>query len=254
MVRTYTALVVVLLRPHGATAARRYEELQRIRHAHDAAYQRWLPHMTLIPPFQMQTREPEGAEGQVPDGIRARLDAMAAAIRPTCQEHASMVLQLNEVHLFPLRRYRNLHLRPPEACIEPLAALQKDVSQAMQPHIPSQEERDVRRRSRSPQGQSSAPQEERSQRPQRPQRPPRQQDRFVPHASLGQAYTPEDKEDIIEDATRSLGCVDRTSRDHDSEHAGAEGLQVIVDRIQLMYKTSQAKGPYTLWQEFPLTG
>lgn len=76
----------------------------------------------------------------------------------------------------------------------------------------------------------------------------------MPHASLGQAYTPEDKEDIIEDATRSLGCVDRTSRDHNAEHAGTEGLQVIVDRIQLMYKTSQAKGPYTLWQEFPLTG
>lgn len=244
MVRTYTALVVVLLRPHGATAARRYEELQRIRHAHDAAYQRWLPHMTLIPPFQMQTRESEGAEGQVPDGIRARLDAMAASVRPACQQHASMVLQLNEVHLFPLRRYRNLHLRPPEACIEPLAALQKDVNQAMQPHIPSQKVRNPRQRSRSPQ----------EERPQRPQRPPRQHDRFVPHASLGQAYTPEDKEDIIEDATRSLGCVDRTSRDHDTEHAGTEGLQVIVDRIQLMYKTSQAKGPYTLWQEFPLTG
>lgn len=225
MVRTYTALVVVLLRPHGATAARRFDELQRIRHAHDAAYQRWLPHMTLIPPFQMQTREPEGAEGQLPDGIRARLDAMTAAIRPACQEHVSMVLQLNEVHLFPLRRYRNLHLRPPEASIEPLAALQKDVSQAMQPHIPSEKERQ-----------------------------PRQQNRFVPHASLGQAYTPEDKEDIIEDATRSLGCVDRTSRDHDAEQAGSEGLQVIVDRIQLMYKTSQAKGPYTLWQEFLLTG
>ena len=83
-----------------------------------------------------------------------------------------MVLQLNEVHLFPLRRYRNLHLRPPETSIEPLAALQKDVSQAMQPHIPSQKERYPRQRPRSPQGRSSPLREKRPQRPQRPQKPP----------------------------------------------------------------------------------
>ena len=45
MTPTYTALVVVLLKPRGALAEQRFRELQRIRHTYDAAYTLSLIHI-----------------------------------------------------------------------------------------------------------------------------------------------------------------------------------------------------------------
>lgn len=209
--RSYTALVVVLLEPLGATAERRFHALQQIRHAHDAAYTRWLPHITLIPPYLLHVAD----EDPEPLATVSRsLDALAHDLAPVCAAHAAHEICLSEIHSFRLRKYHNIHLRPTHASGAPLVALQHDLRRAAAPHLP---------------------------------RPPRRHETFVPHASLGQSYTPEDTVHIQEEAQRWLMC-----RLPSEPAQSGEGLQVSIQRIQIMYKTSQKKGPYTLWKELSL--
>ena len=67
----YTALVVLLLRPAGAADAQRMQQLQRIRHTYDAAYTRWLPHITLVPPFAVPPPDADAGEDAEPAIRRA---------------------------------------------------------------------------------------------------------------------------------------------------------------------------------------
>jgi len=209
--RAYTALVVVLLEPLGTTAERRFQALQQIRHAHDAAYTRWLPHLTLIPPYQLHVAD----EDPEPMATVSRsLDGLAEALAPVCARHSAHELTLSEVCSFRLRRYHNIHLRPTRTSGAPLVALQRELGAAATAHLP---------------------------------RSSRRRENFVPHASLGQSYSPEDTAHIQEEARRWLAC-----RLPSEPVQLDEGLCVSVHRIQIMYKTSQQKGPYTLWKELSL--
>ena len=76
----------------------------------------------------------------------------------------------------------------------------------------------------------------------------RRREAFVPHASLGQSYSPEDTAHIQEEARRWLAC-----RLPSEPVQLDEGLRVSIRQIQIMYKTSQQKGPYTLWRELSLS-
>ena len=88
----------------------------------------------------------------------------------------------------------------------PLLALQRDIQRAAAPHLPARG---------------------------------RRRERFVPHASLGQAYSAEDRAAIELEAVRDC-------RLHDG------GISVAVDHVQVMYKPSGARGPYTLYREAAL--
>lgn len=209
--RAYTALVVVLLAPRGATAERRFQALQRIRHAHDSAYARWLPHLTLIPPYLVHVPDDDPEPLAT---VSRSLDALAQSLAPVCAQHVMHHLTLSEIHSFRLRRYHNIHLRPTRASGEPLVAFQRELSAAASPHMP---------------------------------RAPRRRETFVPHASLGQSYSPDDTAHIQEEARRWLAC-----RLPSEPAQPDEGLAVSIQRIQIMYKSSQQKGPYTLWKELSL--
>lgn len=201
----YTTLVVLLLRPAAGVDAQRMQSLQRIRHTYDAAYTRWLPHITLIPPFQIE-KEAEG-EG-VPPSLAQTLDRVSTDAQKACDRTAAHTLRLAEIGTFRLRRYENVHLRPDAATASPLMALQRDLQKEVAPHIPKGK---------------------------------RRREKFVPHASLGQAYAADDKQEIVFEATRDLGLD------------GPEpGVLVQADRIQVMYKPSHEKGAYTLWRELAL--
>lgn len=203
----YTALVVLLLRPAAAIDAQRFQQLQRIRHTYDAAYTRWLPHITLVPPFPIEATDvPDDAASGVPITLAHTLQGLSVDVAEACARHTPHMLRLNETGVFRLRRYENIHLRPDAASVAPFLALQRDVQRASAAYIPPGK---------------------------------RRPGRFVPHASLGQAYTSEDKADLVQVATRDLGL----------EHGG---LTVCVDGIQVMYKPSQERGAYTLWRTLPL--
>lgn len=111
----YRALVVLLLRPADGCAAH-FAALQRVRRGHDQAYRRWTPHITLIPPFLVDSAEV------------ARLDELADALAPVCAAAAPHTLTLTAIGTFRLRRYHNIHLVPADAA--PLAALQRELAAA----------------------------------------------------------------------------------------------------------------------------
>lgn len=112
----YRALVVLLLRPASGCGAQ-FAALERVRAAHDHAYRRWRPHITLIPPFLLDE-----------EGLSARLESLAAALAPVCAAAAPHTLTLAALGTFRLRRYHNIHLVPADAA--PLAALQEQLSAA----------------------------------------------------------------------------------------------------------------------------
>ncbi|WFD33081.1 hypothetical protein MSPP1_004138 [Malassezia sp. CBS 17886] len=241
---SYTALVVILLQPHGALASQRIQHLQRIRHTHDAAYARWLPHMTLIPPFVVERERgaPGSAESKgagspprshsahrsdasgryaPPAWLTETLDGITTAVRAACTTSEPAVVHLTDIGAFRLRNYENIHLRPSRTSARPLLSLQRAIHAAVSPLLP----RAPTRR--------------------------RQRDRFVPHASLGQAPTPEDRADIVHDARVWLHC-DGEGRGAADERRAPAGIDVCLSAVQVMYKPSHERGPYTVWADVPV--
>lgn len=211
---TYTALVAVLLEPSGTLAERRFTALQRIRHMYDAAYSRWLPHITLIPPFRWSSTEPMSSTDP-PPWLQTKLHALTQDLQAACALHHSHTLTLSDINTFRLRRYSNVHLRPDQASGTPLVALQRDLARAAQLHLPTGAKR--------------------------------KRERFIPHASLGQAYSCDDQRALFDEARQTLGA---TAPEESSIEDG--GLRVRIHQVQVMYKPSTQKGPYTIWSHVPL--
>lgn len=222
---SYKALVVTLLEPLDTTAEHRFAALQNIRHSYDAAYTRWLPHITLIPPFIIKppaSKEHSSSASSspavstdLPAWLSQTLQDLSQRLVDVCKRHSAHNLRLCEVHSFRLRVYTNMHLRPDKITAEPLLALQHDLSKTAAPILPSK---------RARQG-------------------------FIPHASLGQAFSPEDRADLETEARQFLAC----SRPSDAfVPVEDSGLLVRINKIQVMYKHGQQKGPYKIWRELQL--
>jgi len=66
---------------------------------------------------------------------------------------------------------------------------------------------------------------------------------------LGQAFSPEDRADLETEARQFLAC----SRPSDAfVPVEDSGLLVRINKIQVMYKHGQQKGPYKIWRELRL--
>ena len=179
---SYKALVVTLLEPLDTTAEHRFAALQNIRHSYDAAYTRWLPHITLIPPFIIKppaSKEHSSSASSspavstdLPAWLSQTLQDLSQRLVDVCKRHSAHNLRLCEVHSFRLRAYTNMHLRPDKIT----ADLETEARQFLACSRPS--------------------------------------DAFVP----------------VEDS----------------------GLLVRINKIQVMYKHGQQKGPYKIWRELRL--
>ncbi|WFD35375.1 hypothetical protein MCUN1_002229 [Malassezia cuniculi] len=121
----YRALLVVHLRPVGAHAAK-FAALERIREAHDHAFERWRPHLTLIPPFVFDADVP---------GLNDRMDALCDALAPVCAATPPHILTLGQIGSFRLSRYHNIHLRPTDQTA--LASLHAALCAAARGHVPA---------------------------------------------------------------------------------------------------------------------
>ncbi|WFC99416.1 hypothetical protein MYAM1_002160 [Malassezia yamatoensis] len=166
----YTVVVVILLRPAAAVDAQRIKHLQRIRKTYDSAYERWLPHITLIPPFRLgRATQEESTDSMLPGWFVKKLDNLRRDLEYACGKHSKHHLSLTELGSFRLRAYENIHLRPNKETASQLFDLQHDIRRASVPHVPKEF------------------QENRA---------------WKPHVSLGQAYTPQDQTAIRTEAMR----------------------------------------------------
>ncbi|KAI5450508.1 hypothetical protein NCC49_002965 [Naganishia albida] len=146
----HIGVVVALLSPICTEDAVKIQHLQKVREQWDQAYPKWLPHVTLIPPFNIPPSSggggralipeaPEGSSIQTKDLSPARTDTpsnrsptskyrrptavpidqlkeslctISSTISQTCGAFPAHTLTLNDVGTFKLREYTNVHLRP----------------------------------------------------------------------------------------------------------------------------------------------
>jgi 2'-5' RNA ligase len=253
----FIGLFVALIDGDATCDPDKLRNVQRIREQHDAAYSRWVPHITLIPPFsisrkrrsqhQGEEEEEEHRAGQPPEeaeqgdegeqqqqeeerpGIRDLLDQLSDVLRDVAGRHERMELALDEIGRFPLRQYTNIHLRPSRgasasASFHELLAMQTDLHESMPwRHL---SERGGPRRSKP------------KSKPKRGGHPRRRryQQRFEPHLSLAQTTSVDATERIEADITSTI--IDGGSE---------RGLRVSLGRVHLLAKPARQSGPYGVW-------
>ncbi|TKY89713.1 hypothetical protein EX895_001498 [Sporisorium graminicola] len=235
-------VLVVLLRPSTPADRRRFEDLQTLRRKHDQAFERWLPHITLVPPFTLSSSSLEASSAlasgtgleQLVQLHTEKLSQIAKAAAEVCHTHASHRLLLDQVSTFPLRNYTNVHLRPApptnshdkrktssfssatsddqDHSSHRIVKLQSDLSQALTPVLHPNKASSARRR-----------------------------ETFRPHVSVGQSTSGKATWQLCRSAERVLG------------YEGSPGLLCDVDRVQLMIKPKGSAGAYHVHQELPLS-
>lgn len=157
----YIAVVAYLLRVESIVSSPKedvYGDIQKVRQQWDDAFSRWIPHVTLVPPFVV-----EDAAG---------LDRSCVSIARVCKHHRSQRLDFRQVGTFKLSRYTNVHLKPiSRRSHQDLSALQSELQHAVVDLTSLDGQSKGRRR--------------------------RGQDRpFSPHISLGQARNDEQLEEL----------------------------------------------------------
>lgn len=166
-----TGVIVVFPSPITPSDERKISNLQDVRKTWDQAYARWLPHVTLLPPFPIPSQTarsttnnadgPSKAEKNPTNQAESLLQAESTirhdpSIHPSISEqsiHALLstvcatisphTLRLSETGTFPLRAYTNVHLRPSpnEQGTRDFLALQGSLQRGMDALVPPADER-----------------------------------------------------------------------------------------------------------------
>ncbi|KAJ1034838.1 hypothetical protein NDA13_001092 [Ustilago tritici] len=243
------AILVVFIKPFAEEDQYRFEKIQKIRRRYDQAFNRWLPHITLIPPFKLSPAsssndEPPASLEDLLSLHEQKLSQIAQAALEVCNRHQAHTSLLDQVSTFPLRKYKNVHLRPyptnfkdkgtepaSYSSAEPaqdettaddaedysshrILQLQKELANAVEPHKTKDRRSSV----------------------------------YKPHVSVGQSTSPKATWQLFTKAERVL-------RAHSAPQPAENrpGLLCNVDCVQLMVKQKGYKGPYQIHRELPLS-
>lgn len=252
-------VLVILIKPCTEQDQHRYDELQKLRHRHDQAFNRWLPHITLIPPFILSSPSLNDAKSpaEAKDLIslhEQKLSQIAQAAQEVCKHHQAHSLLFDQVSTFPLRAYKNVHLRPFPTNFEDkgtnsassspakssadvsgskegedhssrrVVELQKELADAVEPLL-------------RPDGE-----------PQAPSKKSQRRNVFKPHASVGQSTSPKATWQLCTSAEKVLKAQSAPQLADKRP-----GLLCNVDRVQLMVKQKGYDGPYQIHAELPLS-
>jgi 2'-5' RNA ligase len=130
-------VIVVFPTPLTPSDDRRIQELQGLRKEWDQAWERWLPHVTLVPPFSIPTsRTADGkergeemndpmmsehrdsryleADDPPAEGCTETERGIYEHLHHACATFKSRTITLSRINTFSLRSYTNVHLRPAE--------------------------------------------------------------------------------------------------------------------------------------------
>ncbi|CAO1626844.1 unnamed protein product [Sympodiomycopsis kandeliae] len=159
-------VVVAYLYNRTAFNATCHDRIQAVRQEWDDAYARWVPHITLIPPFVVQM--PKGGDNNSNKETNP-LSSIGHELQTTCSNHRLHTIALNSVGKFNLRSYSNIHLRPSssQTSLAELKLLQSDLNQSLSSYT-------VHKRGK------------------------KKEKEFHPHLSLGQSRSSEDEKTIRE--------------------------------------------------------
>ncbi|SNX85669.1 uncharacterized protein MEPE_04378 [Melanopsichium pennsylvanicum] len=262
---------VILVEPCTPRAQLCYDKLQRLRQKYDQAYRRWLPHITLIPPFILN-----GRNGQIDESLTSRrlrlerliqlheqkLSQIAQAARQACAGHESHSLLLDQVSAFSLPKYANIHLRPFPTNFEDKTTRQKAAASLKEKQgefepsaAESVEDTSSRRIVELQKALQDAVQPllrtlKRNPRRQQSDASDEQRNAFKPHVSVGQAKTSRATWVLNADAKKVLKVK---GNNRVSQERIEFGMLCKVDKVQLMVKERGSESPYQVHLELPLS-
>ena len=240
--RDLVGVLVILLNPSTEADRQRYYQLQRLRQKHDQAFDRWLPHIALIPPFTLSSPCATSDEidlKELTEHHEPRLTSIAQAAFEVCKNHEHHQLLIDQVSTFPLKKYTYVHLRPSptnfpdkgsrsaskhapdgnktgqDTSSRRIVELQKELSNIVTPLLRPNAEKVTKGRNV-----------------------------FKPHVSVGQSTSPK--------ATWQL-CTSAEEVLHGEVGKNGGGMLCDVDRVHFMVKRKGQEGPYTVHKELLLT-
>lgn len=223
----------------ASSQAHLFKQLETVRRKWDAAAPRWVPHITLIPPFvvpdEVQVKHEVGSLTQEERGERSRdrdphetgssiLQTISRRIADALSEIQPHTVRLDDVGSFKLRKYWNVHLRPKSK--EPSQPGPMTTNNGRDEFIAMQ---DVLAR--------ALPELITDKRP------------FSPHASLGQARTKEELEELMRLGRGLTGQADDTV---DDAAEPERCLECSVSEVTLLAKPQGRPGPYDVWATIDL--
>lgn len=218
----------------ASSQAHLFKQLETVRRKWDAAAPRWVPHITLIPPFvvpdEVQVKHEVGSLTQEGAGERSRdqdpHEAASSILRTISQRIADALsevqphtVRLDDMGSFKLRKYWNVHLRPHSK--DPSQPGPTTTNNGRDEFIAMQ---DVLAR--------ALPDLVTDERP------------FSPHASLGQARTKEELEELMRLGRGLTGQADEAIEDSAEPK---RCLECSVSEVTLLAKPQGKPGPYDVW-------
>lgn len=211
-----------------------FKQLETVRRKWDAAAPRWVPHITLIPPFVVpdegqvkhevgsltQEERSERSRGQDPhDAASSILQSISQRIADALSEIQPHTVRLDDVGSFKLRKYWNVHLRPQSKEASQSGPTTTDNGRdeftAMQNVLAR-----------------ALPELVTDNRP------------FAPHASLGQART---KEELAELMRLGRGLTGQADEAIENSAEPKRCLECSVSEVTLLAKPQGKPGPYDVW-------
>ncbi|GAC99757.1 hypothetical protein PHSY_007360 [Pseudozyma hubeiensis SY62] len=232
--RELVAVLVILIKPQTTSDEQRFSTLQALRQRHDRAFDNWLPHITLIPPFILTVPSSASEETQPIESLHSStLSSLVSAIREVCRHHPSHSLLLDQISTFPLRTNTNVHLRPyPTNFTDRFApaSSSRRTADDDSTHIVTLRShlcKSLHPLLTSPAIRSNTPNQV-----------------FKPHVSVGQTTSPK--------ATWHL-CTEAEQLLKPTQAQQPPGMLCRVDAIQLMIKRKGDEGAYRIHTEIPLS-
>ncbi|KAE8257815.1 hypothetical protein A4X13_0g2110 [Tilletia indica] len=252
----YIALVALLFDPAGPEDENRIKAIQELREGHDKAANRWAPHVTIVPPFDVRYEE-----GLVEDELpisEQTAGTDSSSVRRTSRTYTSLDLRASSPETEPYRLPEDIRAAYPPGLKAALGTFEEHIEKAVSSIPPSQVLLDevgffplrayhtihLRPALNGPAeplhrlwSAVSSSLDSSAIQMKLPAKRARGPQSFKPHLTLGQSATGQEKGSIM---NRAKAIVE------------TQPLSCKVERFQLLFKNKSQSGPYLVWREFSL--
>ncbi|KAK0550128.1 hypothetical protein OC846_003066 [Tilletia horrida] len=256
---SYIALITILADPASADDQAKMAHIQQLRKANDRAAARWAPHITLVPPFDVNFNSTASNPPRRTEGVASS----SPAPPPYTSLHLPSALGPGKPSYRLSESFRSRH---PDGLCEALSQLEANVEAAVNALSPPEDivlddigffplsaydtihlrpsKTTAPQRNSTTSGRTTVwslqaliedTVEQSGARPTLSKRKRKQHHNFSPHLTLGQCNGEESRTALLASANAIIQNSPFRSK---------------ADRLQLLFKPKERSGPYHVWREF----
>ncbi|KAE8220981.1 hypothetical protein CF319_g5575 [Tilletia indica] len=135
----YIALVALLFDPAGPEDENRIKAIQELREGHDKAANRWAPHVTIVPPFDVRYEEdPVEDEVSTPEQPANNSGTDSSGVRRTSSTYTSLDLRASSPETEPYRLPEDIRAAYSPGLKAALGSFEEHIEKAVSSIPPSQ--------------------------------------------------------------------------------------------------------------------